>query len=70
MHAVPAPERLIEARFDAAVKRFWHAPDLQIAVMQMRERDRSGLFCGMAEIATQVADAHRHLRQPAETTVA
>jgi len=44
---------------DAAVEGFWRAPDLDIAVTQMRERDRSGLFAGMAEVATQVADAHR-----------
>lgn len=44
---------------DAAMDGFWRAPDLTSAVSRMRQHDRSGLFSGMAEIATQVADAHK-----------
>lgn len=42
-----------------AFEAFWSAADLPSAVAAMRAKDRSGLFAGMAEVATHVADLHK-----------
>mgnify|MGYP001019760795 CR=1 FL=1 len=47
--------RDVDKAFDA----FWAADDLRGAVVAMRAEDRSGLFAGMAEVATHVAEQHR-----------
>jgi biopolymer transport protein ExbB len=44
---------------DAAFSGFWEASDLQTALAQMRRHDRSGLYAGMAEVASRVAEAHK-----------
>ena len=38
---------------------FWAAADLPAAISALGARDRSGLFAGMAEVATRVAEQHR-----------
>ena len=43
---------------DAALDTFWAAADLRRAVAALREKDRSGLFAGMAEVALSAADLH------------
>lgn len=44
---------------DVALNAFWGAADLRSAVSSMREHDRSGLFAGMALVATEVAEMHK-----------
>jgi len=44
---------------DQAFETFWAASDLKSAVAAFRGQDNSGLFAGMAEVATHVADLHK-----------
>lgn len=42
-----------------AFEAFWAAGDLASAVTAMQDKDRSGLFAGMAEAANRAAEQHR-----------
>ena len=44
---------------DAAFDAFWSAANLQAAVAAIREKDKTGFFAGMADVAARVADMHK-----------
>ena len=56
----------INRSIDGALDAFWGAPNLERGVDVLKEKDKSGLFAGMAETAAHVAQMHARQR---ETTI-